>query len=194
MCPGGEVIIAASEPDGLVVNGMSRMARTGNYSNSALVVTVTPQDWGGTTLGGMHFQQQWERLAFTAAGAAFMAPAQNMMAFAGRGKGAINSSCRPGVVETELREVLPDFVYHGLRNALPHFDRKMRGFLTSEAVLIGVETRTSAPLRVTRDEYGESVSHPGLFPAGEGAGYAGGIMSAALDSLRIADKIVQSKL
>ncbi len=194
MCPGGEVINAASEADGLVVNGMSRMARTGKYSNSALVVTVGPQDWGGTKLGGMHFQQQWERQAFTAAGAGFLAPAQNLMAFAGHGKGAVVSSCRPGVVETELREVLPDFVYHGLRNALPHFDRKMKGFVTSEAVLIGVETRTSAPLRITRNESGESVSHPGLFPAGEGAGYAGGIMSAAFDGLRAADQIVQSAL
>jgi len=123
-----------------------------------------------------------------------MAPAQNMMAFTGRGKGSVNSSCRPGVVETELREVLPDFVYHGLRNAMPHFDRKMKGFVTSEAVLIGVETRTSAPLRIVRNEAGESVSHPGLFPAGEGAGYAGGIMSAAFDGLRAADQIVQSAL
>lgn len=194
MCPGGEVINAASEADGLVVNGMSRMARTGKYSNSALVVTVTPEDWGKTTLGGMHFQQQWERRAFAAAGAGFMAPAQNMMAFAGQGNGAVTSSCRPGVVETELREVLPDFVYHGLRNALPHFNRKMKGFMTSEAVLIGVETRTSAPLRITRNELGESVSHSGLFPAGEGAGYAGGIVSAALDGLRAADQVVQSAL
>ena len=194
MCPGGEVVNAASEPDGLVVNGMSRMARSGEYSNSALVVTVGPQDWGGTTLGGMHFQQQWERQAFTAAGSTFMAPAQNMMAFTGRGTGAVTSSCRPGVVETELREVLPGFVYHGLRNAMPHFDRKMKGFVTSEAVLIGVETRTSAPLRIARNETGESVSHPGLFPAGEGAGYAGGIMSAAFDGLRAADQIVQSAL
>jgi len=194
MCPGGEVVNAASEPDGLVVNGMSRMARSGEYSNSALVVTVGPQDWGGTALGGMYFQQQWERQAFSAAGATFMAPAQNLMAFTGRGQGAVNSSCRPGVVETELREVLPDFVYHGLRSAMPHFDRKMKGFLTSEAVLIGVETRTSAPLRIARNESGESVSHPGLFPAGEGAGYAGGIMSAAFDGLRAADQIVQSAL
>ncbi len=194
MCPGGEVVNAASEPDGLVVNGMSRTARGGKYSNSALVVTVGPQDWGNTTLGGMHFQQHWERQAFAAAGATFMAPAQNMIAFTGRGKGPVNSSCRPGVVETELREVLPDFVYHGLRNAMPHFDRKMKGFVTSEAVLIGVETRTSAPLRIVRNEAGESVSHPGLFPAGEGAGYAGGIMSAAFDGLRAADQIVQSAL
>ena len=194
MCPGGEVINAASEADGLVVNGMSRMARAGQYSNSALVVTVSPEDWGHATLGGMFFQQQWERQAFKIAGAGFKAPAQNMMAFVSQGTGAVVSSCRPGVVEAELREVLPDFVYLGLRNALPHFNRKMKGFLTSEAVLIGVETRTSAPLRITRNEQGESVSHSGLFPAGEGAGYAGGIVSAALDGLRAADQVVQSAL
>lgn len=194
MCPGGEVINAASEADGLVVNGMSRMARAGKYSNSALVVTVGPDDWGHKKLGGMFFQQQWERLAFEAAGSNFMAPAQNMMAFVEKGHGAVISSCRPGIVETELREVLPDFVYHGLRDALPHFNRKMKGFMTSEAVLIGVETRTSAPLRITRNERGESVSHPGLFPAGEGAGYAGGIVSAALDGLRTADQVVHSLL
>lgn len=192
MCPGGEVINAASEPDGLVVNGMSRMARNGKYSNSALVVTVGPQDWGGGRLGGMFFQQEWERKAFVAGGAGFMAPAQNMMAFVGQGGGSVSCSCRPGVVETELREVLPEFVYHGLRKSLPHFNRKMRGFLTSEAVLVGVETRTSAPVRITRNEFGESASHPGLFPAGEGAGYAGGIMSAALDGLRAADQVIHS--
>ena len=192
MCPGGEVINAASEPGGLVVNGMSRMARSGRYSNSALVVTVGPKDWGGTKLGGMHFQQHWERRAYLAAGSDFRAPAQNMMAFIGRGRGPVVSSCRPGVVATELREVLPDFVYHGLQRALPHFGRKMRGFVTGEAVLIGVETRTSAPLRISRGESGESLSHPGLFPAGEGAGYAGGIMSAALDGLRAADQVVRT--
>ncbi len=192
MCPGGEVINAASEPGGLVVNGMSRMARAGRYSNSALVVTVGPKDWGGSKLGGMHFQQHWERRAYVAAGSDFRAPAQNMMAFIGRGRGPVVSSCRPGVVATELREVLPDFVYHGLQRALPQFGRKMRGFVTGEAVLIGVETRTSAPLRITRGESGESVSHPGLFPAGEGAGYAGGIMSAALDGLRAADQVVRT--
>jgi uncharacterized FAD-dependent dehydrogenase len=192
MCPGGEVINAASEPDGLVVNGMSRLARSGQYSNSALVVTVDPEDWGNTTLGGMQFQQRWERLAFTAAGSNFMAPAQNMMAFLGRGHGTVSSSCRPGVVAADLREIIPEFVYHGLREALPHFDRKMKGFVTSEAVLVGVETRTSAPLRISRGETGESVSHPGLYPAGEGAGYAGGIMSAAIDGLRVAGQIIQS--
>ena len=191
MCPGGEVVNAASEPDGLVVNGMSRMSRTAEFSNSALVVTVSPQDWDYTKLGGMHFQQEWERRAFAAAGSNFMAPAQNMMAFVNQGRGPVTSSCRPGIVETELREVLPDFVYYNLLQALPHFNRKMKGFVTSEAVLVGVETRTSAPLRITRNEHGESVSHPGLFPAGEGAGYAGGIMSAAFDGLRAADQVVK---
>lgn len=194
MCPGGEVINAASEPEGLVVNGMSRMARNSEFSNSALVVTVAPEDWHSSRLGGIDFQQKWERLAFTAGGSGSRAPAQNMMAFSGLGVGPLNSSCRPGVVETELREVLPDFVYHGLKSALPHFDRKMKGFLTSEAVLVGVETRTSAPLRILRNEVGESVSHAGLFPAGEGAGYAGGIMSAAFDGLRAAERVVQSVL
>jgi uncharacterized FAD-dependent dehydrogenase len=95
------------------------------------------------------------------------------------------------VVAADLAEVLPDFVCHGLQRALPHFDRKMKGFVTAEAVLIGVETRTSAPLRITRGESGESISHQGLFPAGEGAGYAGGIMSAALDGLRAADQVIR---
>lgn len=192
MCPGGEVINAASEPGGVVVNGMSYTARDGAYSNSALVVSVTPQDWGGETLGGVHFQQRWERKAFAAGGKTFMAPAQNMMAFSGQGFGPVVTSCRPGVVEAELREVLPDFVYHGLLKALPTFERKMRGFVSSDAVLLGVETRTSAPLRIRRDECGESVSHKGLFPAGEGAGYAGGIMSAALDGLEVASRIVHA--
>jgi uncharacterized FAD-dependent dehydrogenase len=194
MCPGGEVINASSEADGLVVNGMSRVARNGKYSNSALVVSVRPEDWGRTNLGGVRLQQQWERRAFSVAGKGFLAPAQNMLSFCGLGDGPVASSCRPGVVATELREVLPDFVYHGLKAALPHFDRKMHGFVTGEAVLIGVETRTSAPLRISRDESGASVSHPGLYPAGEGAGYAGGIMSAAFDGLRAADQVVQAVL
>lgn len=192
MCPGGEVINAASEADGLVVNGMSHISRGGDYSNSALVVSVSPEDWGGSSLGGISFQQEWERKAFSAAGSSFMVPAQNMLAFTGQGSGPVTSSCRPGVVETELRDVLPDFVYHDLRLALPFFERKMRGFVSSEAVLLGVETRTSAPLRILRNEKGESVSHRGLFPTGEGAGYAGGIMSAALDGMRVADLVVQA--
>lgn len=192
MCPGGEIINAASESKGLVVNGMSRLARNSNYSNSALVVTVSPEDWGASELGGIHFQEKWEKLAFKVGGSNYNAPAQNLMAFANRGTGAVVSSCRPGVVEADLREVLPDFVYHGLQSALPQFDRQMKGFMTAEAVLVGVETRTSAPLRILRDDNGESLSHAGLYPAGEGAGYAGGIMSAAFDGIKAAEKIIYS--
>jgi uncharacterized FAD-dependent dehydrogenase len=192
MCPGGEVINAASEEGGLVVNGMSQLARDGRWSNSALVVTVGPDDWGGSALGGMRFQQEWERRAFVAGGGTYFAPAQNLLTFLGRAHAPLASSCRPGVSEAELREVLPAFVYDSLRLALPHFDRRMRGFVTAEATMIGVETRTSAPLRIVRGESGESLSHAGLFPAGEGAGYAGGIMSAALDGLRTAELVVQA--
>ncbi len=195
MCPGGEVVNAASEPGALVVNGMSSLARAGSMSNSALVVTVGQNDLPGDgALEGVRFQQRWERQAFRAGGGAFLAPAQNMMSFLGRGEGAVRSTCRPGVCEAELHETLPGFVVKGLRRALPHFDRRMRGFVTAEATLVGVETRTSAPLRIRRNETGESVSHQGLFPCGEGAGYAGGIMSAALDGLRTAGHIVEKTL
>ena len=190
MCPGGEVVNAASETGGLVVNGMSSQSRAGRYSNSALVVAVRREDFDSAgPLAGVDFQRRWEAAAFAAGGGDYRAPAQNLLAFLGRGSGAVASSCRPGVREAELERVLPEFVTTGLRRAIPHFERRMRGFITDEATLTGVETRTSAPLRILRGENGESVSHPGLFPAGEGAGYAGGIMSAALDGLRVAEQI-----
>ena len=190
MCPGGEVVIASSEADGLVVNGMSSLSRAGDRSNSALVVAVRRDDFPGTDpLAGVRFQQQWERKAFLAGGGDHYAPAQNLLAFLGRAGGALRASCRPGVREAALEEVLPAFVSQGLRRALPQFDKRMRGFVSAEATLIGVETRTSAPLRILRGEDGQSLSHPGLYPAGEGAGYAGGIMSAALDGLRVAEQI-----
>ncbi len=190
MCPGGEVVLASSEPGGVVVNGMSYCSRSGERSNSALVVAVRPEDFDGTDpLAGVRFQRRWERAAFEAGGSSYRAPAQNLMEFLGRGQGVVASSCRPGVREADLRQVLPDFVCQGLKTALPQFDRRMRGFVTAEATLVGVETRTSAPLRILRGDTGESLSHARLFPAGEGAGYAGGIMSAALDGLRIAEQI-----
>ncbi len=190
MCPGGEVVNAASETGGVVVNGMSHHSRAGQYSNSALVVAVRREDFDGSDpLAGVRFQQRWEAAAFAAGGGDYRAPAQNLLAFLGRGPGPLVSSCRPGVREAELDRVLPTFVAAGLRRALPNFERRMRGFITAEATLTGVETRTSAPLRVLRGEDGQSVSHAGLYPAGEGAGYAGGIMSAALDGLRAAEQI-----
>ncbi len=191
MCPGGEVINAASEAGGVVVNGMSLARRDGPFSNSALVVAVRPDDFAGNDpLAGVRFQRCWEQAACAAGGGDCRAPAQNLMAFLGRAGGPVRSSCRPLVREAALAEALPEFVTVGLRRALPHFDRKMRGFVTAEATLIGVESRTSAPLRILRDEAGQSLSHPGLYPAGEGAGYAGGIMSAALDGLRAAENIL----
>jgi len=191
MCPGGEVVNASSEPGGLVVNGMSHRQRAAAYSNSALVVTVSAEDFGADDpLAGVRFQRHWEEKAFVAGGGDYRAPAQNMLAFLRCGSGLLRSSCRPGVREADLATVLPRALAEVLRRGLPQFDRQMRGFVTSEATLVGVETRTSAPLRIVRDEStGTSLSHPGLYPAGEGAGYAGGIMSAALDGLRVAEKI-----
>jgi uncharacterized FAD-dependent dehydrogenase len=196
MCPGGEVIIAASEPGGVVVNGMSHRKRTAGSSNSALVTTVTPVDFDGSDpLAGVRFQRCWEEAAFCAGGGDFHAPAQNLMAFLGHGSGPLRSSCRPGVREADLSMVLPRAVADVLRRGLPQFDRQMRGFVTREATLVGVETRTSAPLRILRDETtGESLSHSGLYPVGEGAGYAGGIMSAALDGIRVAERITAQHL
>jgi uncharacterized FAD-dependent dehydrogenase len=191
MCPGGQVVIASSEPGGLVVNGMSHSRRDGDRSNAALVVSVREADFDGPDpLAGVRFQRRFEEAAFHAGGGDFHAPAQNLLAFLGRGSGPLEASCRPGVREADLGAVLPGFVTEALRRALPQFDRKLRGFVTGEAVLVGVESRTSAPLRILRGEDGQSVSHPGLYPAGEGAGYAGGIVSSAVDGLRAAEQLV----
>ncbi len=193
MCPGGTVINAASEAGGIVVNGMSDYHRAAPMSNSALVVTVSPADFDGQgALAGVEYQRRWERSAWQAGEAGWRAPAQPLLEFLhGRG-GKLHSSCRPDVVHADLDDCLPPYVANALRRALPYFDRKMRGFVSAEATLIGVETRTSSPVRILRNEAGESVSHPGLFPVGEGAGYAGGIMSAALDGLHAAIHIIKA--
>jgi uncharacterized FAD-dependent dehydrogenase len=193
MCPGGEVVAGSSEPGGVVTNGMSAYRRTSPYANSALVVNVGKGDFGGDSpLAGMEFQRTLEQKAFAAGGGDYHAPAQNLLAFLGeRGRGALFSTYRPGVREADLSVVLPGFVVETLREGVRQFDRKMRGFITAEANLIGVETRTSAPVRIVRGEDLQSATLPGLYPAGEGAGYAGGIMSAALDGVRIADRIAQ---
>jgi uncharacterized FAD-dependent dehydrogenase len=140
----------------------------------------------------VEFQRLCERKAFAAGGGDYRAPAQNLMAFlTGKKTGTVSSTYRPGVREADLSLVLPDFATAPLREGIRFFDRKMRGFLTAEATLTGMETRTSAPLRIVRGEDFQSVSLAGLYPAGEGAGYAGGIMSAALDGIRVADAIAQ---
>lgn len=192
MCPGGVVIASSSEKGMVVTNGMSNLGRDSGHANSALVVNVRPDDFKGTDpLAGVRFQQHWEQLAFEAGGRNYNAPAQNLMAFIRQGKGGFRSSYRPGTTETELSTVLPDYVTSTLKEGILSFGNKMKGFVTSEATLTGVETRTSAPLRILRGDDCQSPTLRGLYPCGEGAGYAGGIMSAALDGVRVADRIAE---
>jgi uncharacterized protein len=193
MCPGGVVVASSSEPGGVVVNGMSGYRRNTPTANSALVATVGPADFSGSSpLAGIEFQRDLERRAFQAGGGGYLAPAQSVLAFLGQGKGRVFSSYRPGVTESDLAALLPKAVVATLRDGVQLFEQRMRGFLTAEATLTGVETRTSAPVRIVRGGDLQSVSHPGLYPTGEGAGYAGGIMSAALDGIRVADAIASA--
>ena len=195
MCPGGQVVAAASEAGGVVVNGMSLYARDGENANSALLVNVLPEDFGGDDpLAGVRFQQRWERAAFEAGGGDYRAPAQRVGDFLARrpsdGPGGVTPSYRPGVKWGSLDGCLPAFVTQAMREALPLLDRKLKGFAHPDAVLIGVETRSSSPVRIERDE--NCVSNiVGLYPCGEGAGYAGGIMSAAVDGIRSAEAIIK---
>jgi uncharacterized FAD-dependent dehydrogenase len=194
MCPGGWVVAASTESDGLCVNGMSLKRRDSPLANSALVVTVNPEDFGHTdVLGGLAFQQQLERLAFAQGGGGFRAPAQRVTDFlAGRPtETPLVSTYRPGVVGGHLGALFPPPVTAALREALGQFGRKLPGFASAEAQLVGVETRTSAPVRIERDPRSlQSPSVLGLFPCGEGAGHAGGIVSAAIDGLRVADALL----
>lgn len=203
MCPGGEVVCAASEEGGVVVNGMSRFARDGENANAALLVGVGPADFGSDRpLAGVELQRRMERAAFEAArsagGAAYQAPAQTVGDFLAGRAGAASASVRPtyarGVAWCDLRSCLPGFVADALAEALPLLDRRLHGFADADAVMTGVETRSSSPVRIVRDEAlqarvaGAPADAPesGLYPCGEGAGYAGGIMSAACDGLRVA--------
>ena len=191
MCPGGVVIAGASEDGGCVTNGMSGQLRNSPFANSALVVNVTVDDFGGNDpLAGVRFQRQWEHQAFLAGGGDYRAPAQNMLAFMRMpGKGAVSATYRPGIVEAELDGILPPFIGNTLREGIIDFGKRLKGFISSEATLIGIESRTSAPVRILRGEHYQSPGLQGLYPAGEGAGYAGGIMSSAVDGVKIADAI-----
>ena len=193
MCPGGQVVAAASEAGGVVVNGMSYFARAGENANSALLISVGPGDFpGADPLAGVRFQREWERRAFLAGGGDYRAPAQLAGDFlAGRASkalGDVQPTYRPGVVCADLNDCLPGFVTDSLRQALPIFGRKIRGFDDPDAVLTGVETRSSSPVRIDRDE-NCLASLRGLYPCGEGAGYAGGILSAAVDGMRCAEAL-----
>jgi uncharacterized FAD-dependent dehydrogenase len=194
MCPGGTVVAAASEPGRLVTNGMSQYSRAERNANAGIVVGITPEvDYPGDPLAGIGFQRHWEERAFIAGGGDYRAPAQLVGDFlAGRastGLGAVVPSYKPGVTPTDLTTCLPDFAVAAIREALPAFGRQIIGFDMADAVMTGVETRTSSPIRIRRDASLRSVNTLGLYPAGEGAGYAGGIFSAGVDGIRVAEAV-----
>jgi uncharacterized FAD-dependent dehydrogenase len=196
MCPGGTVVAAASEPGHVVTNGMSQYSRAERNANAGIVVGITPDDYPGGALAGIDFQRHWERQAFLAGGGTYAAPAQRVGDFlAGRASTALGSvlpSYKPGVTPTDLATCLPDYAIIAIREAIPAFDRQIRGFAMEDALLTGVETRTSSPLRIGRGEDLQSLNTAGLFPAGEGAGYAGGILSAGVDGIRVAEALALS--
>ena len=196
MCPGGVVVAAASENERLVSNGMSYHARDLANANSALVVTVGPDDFeGDSPLRGMEVQRHYESLAFKVGGGKYKAPVQLVGDFmqdkVSTKLGSVTPSYTAGYVFKDLRECLPDYVIEALKEGIVDFDKKIKGYGNYDSVLTGIETRTSAPIRMTRDENLQSISIKGLFPAGEGAGFAGGIISAAVDGLKVAEKIIQ---
>ena len=198
MCPGGQVVAAASETGGVVVNGMSNYARNTGIANSALVVGVNPVDYESSSpLGGIEFQRKWEQAAFRVGGSNYHAPAQRLDDFLQARpstslQSAVQPTYRPAATPADLHLCLPDFVTKTLADGLKNFGRKIRGFDGCDVIMTGVETRTSAPVRIRRKENLESVNTCGLYPIGEGAGYAGGITSAALDGLNAAIQIIQT--
>ena len=196
MCPGGTVVAATSEPGRVVTNGMSQYSRAERNANAGIVVGVTPADFGEDghlPLAGIAFQRRLETLAFEAGGRTYAAPGQRVGDFlAGRPSTALGEvipSYKPGVKPTDLSLCLPPAVLDAIREALPVFGRRIPGFDMADAVMTGVETRTSSPVRITRGEGFESLNTRGLYPAGEGAGYAGGILSAAVDGTRVAEAV-----
>lgn len=194
MCPGGTVIGAASEPGRVVTNGMSYYSRNLPNANSALAIDISPADYGDDhPLAGVEYQRVWEEKAYVAGGSNFFAPAQRVEDFmanrASKDIGEVRPSYQPGVTPADLRACLPDYIVESMREAIPAMDRKLRGYAMADAVLTGVETRTSSPVRMTRGRDFQSISVKGLYPSGEGAGYAGGIMSAAVDGIKVAEAV-----
>ena len=196
MCPGGQVVAAASESGGVVVNGMSMFKRDSGVANSALVVNVDASDFGSRPLDGVEFQRRYEQMAFACGGRGYYAPAQNWASFKTGGVPSLQALARPtyapGLTACDLRQVLPGYVCDTLREGITAFGRKLQGYDDGGALLTGVETRTSAPVRIPRDRQTfVSVTHDLLYPCGEGAGYAGGIMSAALDGYHAARAVMR---
>jgi uncharacterized FAD-dependent dehydrogenase len=199
MCPGGTVVAATSEPNRVVTNGMSQYSRNERNANSGIVVGITPEvDYPGGPLAGIELQERLESHAFVLGGSNYEAPAQLVGDFiAGKPStalGSVEPSYKPGVLLGDLTLALPDFAIEAIREALPAFEKQIRGYSLHDAVLTGIETRTSSPLRITRNESLQSLNVKGLFPAGEGAGYAGGILSAGVDGIRIAEAVARDIL
>ncbi len=201
MCPGGTVVAATSEEHCVVTNGMSQYSRNERNANSAVVVGIDPNDYPGGPLAGIELQRQLEKNAYVLGGSDYDAPAQTVGDFL-KGidsskkeldsLGSVKPSFKPGIKLIDLSKTLPDFAVEAIREAIPAFNRKIKGFAKDDALLTGVETRTSAPISIKRDETFQSINTQGLYPAGEGAGYAGGIMSAAIDGIKIAEAMALS--
>jgi hypothetical protein len=196
MCPGGTVVAATSEPNRVVTNGMSQYSRNERNANAGIVVGITPADYPGGPLAGIEFQRQLESHAFVLGGSNYAAPAQLVGDFINRRPstelGSVEPSYKPGVNLTDLASALPSYAIEAMREALPVFGKKIRGFDMHDAVLTGVETRTSSPLKITRGENFQSLNVIGLYPAGEGASYAGGILSAGVDGIEVAEAVARS--
>ncbi|MCX7097535.1 MAG: NAD(P)/FAD-dependent oxidoreductase [Methylococcales bacterium] len=198
MCPGGTVVAATSEIGHVVTNGMSQYSRNERNANSAIVVGITPDDYPGHPLAGIDFQRRWEAQAFALGGESYQAPGQLVGDFLANKPslafGSVLPSYTPGVRLGDLSDALPEYAITAIREALPAFDKKIKGFAMADAVLTGVETRTSAPIRIKRNEHYQSINTQGLYPAGEGAGYAGGILSAAVDGIKVAEAVALAML
>jgi uncharacterized FAD-dependent dehydrogenase len=197
MCPGGTVLAATSEEGRVVTNGMSQYSRDERNANAGMVVGITPEDFPSDhPLAGIELQRRLEEKAFVAGGSNYDAPGQLLGDFmAGRAStdfGDVTPSYTPGVKLTDLAEVLPEFVLEAFREAIPVFDKKIHGYARPDAVMTAVESRTSSPIRITRDKSFQSLNTRGLYPAGEGAGYAGGILSAGVDGIRVAEAVAES--
>lgn len=198
MCPGGQVMASSSEENSIVTNGMSNFARDGKNANSAVLVNITVDDYyKNTPLDGMYFQEDLERKAFALGGSNYNAPVQKVGDFLENKKteefGKVQPTYMPGVTGANLNEILPEFVSETLKEGIGEFDKKLHGFADEDAILTGVETRSSSPVQITRDKESlNSINVQGLYPCGEGAGYAGGIITAAIDGIKCAIKVLES--
>ena len=198
MCPGGYVMASSSEEGTVVTNGMSRFARDGENANSAVLVNVTPNDFDGDNpLAGLEFQKDLEQKAFALGGSNYYAPIQRVEDFLENKKtemiGEIKPTYKPGVTFANLNDILPSFVSDTLKEGIKYFDTKIKGFADDDAIMTGVETRSSSPVKIVRDDSLQSETVKGLYPCGEGPGYAGGIMSAAVDGIKCAIAILEQK-